>query len=643
MIVTLPSGDKKEFDSPKTGLDIAQTISRSLAKKAVALKIDGQIVDLMTSVNRDAAIEIVTASSAEGLEVMRHSCAHLMAQAVQEIFENVQVTIGPVIDNGFYYDFATSTPFTEGDLEKIEKHMHAVAKRRLPIERHHISRKDAVELFKGMKEEYKVKIISSIGDEEQLSFYKQGDFIDLCRGPHVPNTSFLKHFKLMKVAGAYWRGDHSQAQLQRIYGTLWESEDSLKQYLQNIEMAKERDHRLLGAQMNLFHQQEEAPGTIFWHEQGWTLFDLIQKKIVEFLGEAYSEVKTPMLVDRTLWQQSGHWDMFQENMFSFEKEEKLYAVKPMNCPCHVQIYKQKLHSYKDLPIRLSEFGSCHRYEPSGALHGIMRLRHFTQDDGHIFCTPEQILEEVKQFNTLLFKVYQWFGFNDVSVKLSTRPEKRVGSDDLWDKAEQALEQALVSSKLNFEVQEGEGAFYGPKIEFILTDCLSRQWQCGTIQLDFSMPIKLGATYIDTDGQKQHPVMIHRAILGSIERFIGILLEHYGGRLPIALAPTQVVVMPISEKFNAYASDIKAQLKQMGLRVKIDERNEKVGYKIREWTMKKIPYFVIVGQKEYEASSVSLRHYQGGVLNNLSVDQAYRSILASSPCAKTNIESENVSK
>ena len=625
MLITFPSGDKKEFPTSTTGYEIAKSISRSLAKQAVGMRLNGKIVDLHTTITEDSTVELLTPKNPEGLEILRHSCAHLMAQAVQEIFEDVQVTIGPVIENGFYYDFATKTPFTEEDLQKIEAQMKEVASRKLDIERHHISRDEAVKLFKSMNEDFKVDIIASIEANEQLSFYKQGNFIDLCRGPHIPNTSFLKHFKLMKVAGAYWRGDQSNQQLQRIYGTCWANEADLKNYITKLELAKERDHRLIGPQMGLFHLQEEAPGTIFWHEQGWTLFETIQRKISEFLGDDYHEVKTPMLIDRTLWEKSGHWAMFKENMFSFEKEEKQYAVKPMNCPCHVQIYKQKLHSYKDLPLRLCEFGSCHRYEPSGALHGLMRLRHFTQDDGHVFCTPSQILQEVKDFNEMLFRVYKWFGFEKVMIKLSTRPEKRVGSDELWDKSEESLKEALESAGIEYELQEGEGAFYGPKIEFVLTDCLDRHWQCGTVQLDFSMPEKLGATYIDAQGQKVHPVMIHRAILGSIERFIGILLEHYGGRLPIELAPTQCVVLPVSEKFSDYARKVKKALSSKGMRVKIDLRNEKVGYKIREWTLKKAPYFIIVGEKEVESSTVSLRHYQGQSFNELDIDQCVEKI------------------
>ena len=626
MLITFPSGDKKNFESGVTGLDIAQSISRSLAKQAVGMRLNGTIVDLLTCVSCDSTVEIITQSMPEGLEIIRHSCAHLMAQAVQELFSDVQVTIGPVIENGFYYDFATKNPFTENDLEKIEERMKEVASRKLDIQRHHIDRDDAVNLFKEMKEDFKVEIISSIDTKEQLSFYKQGDFIDLCRGPHVPNTSFIKYFKLMKVAGAYWRGDHKNEQLQRVYGTCWSKEADLKSYLKKLEMAKERDHRIIGAQMELFHLQDEAPGTIFWHESGWTLFELIQRKIVKFLDDEYKEVKTPMLIDRTLWEKSGHWAMFQENMFSFDKEEKQYAIKPMNCPCHVQIFKQKLHSYRDLPLRMSEFGSCHRYEPSGALHGLMRLRHFTQDDGHIFCTPEQILTEVKTFNSLLYKVYKSFGFNTIMVKLSTRPDKRVGDDALWDQAEQALKEALTHSQIDFEIQEGEGAFYGPKIEFVLTDCLDRHWQCGTVQLDFSMPNKLGATYIDQQGQKKHPVMIHRAILGSIERFIGILIEHYAGRLPVDIAPIQCVVIPVSEKFVHYAQQVKKQLKDTGLRLKIDTRNEKIGYKIRDWTLKKAPYFVIVGEKELASSTVTLRHFKGESSHDLTINDCVDMIL-----------------
>ncbi|NBW57009.1 threonine--tRNA ligase [bacterium] len=617
--VTLADGQQRIFDQPLTAAALAQQISMRLAKEAVAVKINGVSRDLSTLIDTDCAVEIILPDSLEGVDVLRHSAAHLMAQAVQEIFPGTQVTIGPVIEHGFYYDFDVSQPFNEEDLPLIEKKMHEIAARNLTVSRRELTRLEAISLFKSMGEYYKVEIIESISGDEILSCYQQGDFIDLCRGPHVPNTSFIKHFKLMKVAGAYWRGDHHNKMLQRIYGVCFAKKSDLEQHLFQIEEALKRDHRVWGKRLELFHMQEEAPGMVFWHEQGWTLFRLIENIMRQAIAEDYLEIKTPQIVDRNLWELSGHWEMYRQNMFQTEVENRQYAIKPMNCPCHVQVFNQKLHSYRDLPLRLAEFGSCHRYEPSGALHGIMRVRNFVQDDAHIFCTEDQILEEVVRFNRLLRHVYKTFGFETILIKLSTRPEKRVGSDDLWDKAERSLADALEHEGLIYEIQPGEGAFYGPKIEFQLQDCLGRKWQCGTVQLDFSLPRRLGATYIDSDGQRQHPVMIHRAVLGSLERFIAILIEHHAGALPLNLSPTQFVVLPISEKHRDHATLLLKKLQENHFRSKIDLRNEKIGYKIREYVLKKIPYLIIIGDQEVSTNTLSLRNRAGEQIQGLSWD------------------------
>jgi len=552
--------------------------------------------------------------------VIRHSTAHLLAQATQQIYPKAQVTIGPVIDNGFYYDFAYKEGFSEQDLAKIEKKMNAIVKQNLPIERMEMTREDAIEFFKSMGEHYKAEIIESIPTNEVLSLYKQGDFVDLCRGPHVPSTSKLKAFKLMKLAGAYWRGDSNNEMLQRVYGTAWENKDDLAAHLHRLEEAEKRDHRKIGKLQNLFHTQEEAPGMVFWHPKGWTLYQIIVQYMSQvFKDNGYHEVHTPEVMDRTMWEKSGHWDKFGDAMFTTSSENRDYAVKPMNCPGHVQIYNQGLKSYRDLPLRLAEFGSCHRNEPSGTLHGIMRVRNFVQDDAHIFCTVDQIQSEVSAFIDLTFKVYKHFGFENIDIKLSTRPEKRVGSDAVWDQAEAALAEALDAKGINWELQEGEGAFYGPKVEFVLKDCLDREWQCGTIQADFSMPDRLDAHYIAEDGSKQIPVMLHRVIVGSIERFTGILIEHYEGAFPSWLAPIQAVIINISQKQEEYTKNVEINLKNQGLRVISDLRNEKIGFKIREHSMQRYPYILVVGDREQENNQVSVRRRGGEDLGSMSLE------------------------
>jgi threonyl-tRNA synthetase len=590
-----------------------------LHQSPVAYQSAEGLIDLsLAPENRDKSLEVY-AHSAQGLDVLRHSCTHLMAQAIKELYPQAQLAIGPVIENGFYYDFDLDHQLSENDFEKIEKKMKEIAKRNLSVSRKELSRQEAIDLFRVRGEGYKIKIIEDLADETIFSSYQQGDFIDLCRGPHVPSTGYLKHFKLMKLSGAYWKADASQKMLQRLYGTCFSTHQELEDYLICLEEAQKRDHRLLGQRLELFHIQEEAPGMVFWHPKGWTLFRLVEEAIRKFLDTDYQEVRTPQVVNRSLWEKSGHWSMFSQNMFQTQIDEDFYAIKPMNCPCHVQIFKQKIHSYRDLPLRLAEFGSCHRYEPSGALHGLMRLRNFTQDDAHIFCTEEQILPEVSRFNALLKNVYQAFGFDKVAVKLSTRPENRVGTEEQWDKAEKALAEALSRDGMAFDVLEGEGAFYGPKIEFQLKDSLGRTWQLGTIQLDFSMPARLGAVYIDSQGQKQHPVMIHRAILGSIERFIAILLEHYAGSLPYQWSPVQVMILPISEKHRPYGEKIHNFLKSQGVRVETDLRNEKIGYKIRDHILKKVPFMILAGDKEEHSDTVSIRLRSGETVNDVHFD------------------------
>ncbi len=619
-VITLPDGSQRQFEQPVTVLDVAQSIGSGLAKATIAGKVNGKLVDASTLIDGDASLQIITDKDDEGLEVIRHSTAHLLAQAVKALFPSAQVTIGPVVENGFYYDFAYERPFTPEDLKAIEKKMQQLASENLEIKRAVKTRDDAVKFFKDLGEAYKAEIIESIPANEALSLYSQGDFTDLCRGPHVPSTGKLKAFKLMKIAGAYWRGDSNNEMLQRIYGTAWGDKKALKAYLHRLEEAEKRDHRKLGKALGLFHSQEEAPGMVFWHDKGWVIYQQVEQYIRAKLRlNGYGEVKTPQVVDRSLWEKSGHWDKFGEMIFTTHSENRDYAVKPMNCPCHIQIYNQGLKSYRDLPIRMAEFGSCHRNEPSGTLHGLMRVRNFVQDDAHIFCTEEQIQDEVSAFIDLLFEVYKDFGFDDIIIKLSTRPENRVGDDAVWDKAEQALEQALNAKKLDWELQPGEGAFYGPKIEFSLKDCIGRVWQCGTIQVDFSMPGRLDATYIAEDGSRQTPVMLHRAILGSLERFIGILIEHYAGTFRLWLAPVQVVVMNIADRQAEYCRQIVQELEKQGFRVKIDLRNEKIGFKIREHSMQRVPYLLIIGDKELDEKTITVRTQKGDNLGSMSID------------------------
>jgi threonyl-tRNA synthetase len=618
--ITLPDGSKREFDAPVTVLQVAESIGPGLAKAALAGRVDGTLVDVSHLIEQDASLAIVTARDAEGLEVIRHSCAHLMANAVQNLFPGAQVTIGPVIENGFYYDFAFERPFTPEDLEAIEKEMERLAEQNIPVQRSLMSRDDAVAMFEAMGEKYKVEIIQSIPSEQGLSFYRQGEFIDLCRGPHVPSTGHIKAFKLMSVAGAYWRGDSKNAMLQRIYGTAWGDKKALKEYLHLLEEAERRDHRKIGRKLDLFHFQEEAPGMVFWHPKGWTIYQVIKRYMQDLWREnGYQEINTPQLVDYTLWEKSGHAAKFKEEMFSVESDSRMYAIKPMNCPCHVQVFNQGLKSYRELPLRLAEFGACHRYEPSGSMHGLMRVRSFTQDDAHIFCAREDIQSEVANFIALVEKVYNDFGFDDVSLKLSTRPENRVGADELWDEAEKALETALNNTGKPWDLQPGEGAFYGPKIEFTLKDCMGRNRQCGTIQVDFSMPGRLGAEYVAEDNTRQTPVMLHRAIFGSFERFIGILIEHYEGSFPTWMAPLQAVVLNITDKQAAYCESIVKALQNKGFRVEADLRNEKIGFKIREHTIQRVPYLLVAGDKEVEAGTIAVRDRSGKDLGVLSLD------------------------
>ncbi len=619
--ITLPDGAVREFADSVTVLDVAKNISSGLAKATLAGVVDGKLVDASFTLTTDSKLQLITDKDSEGLEVIRHSTAHLLAQAVKQLYPTAQVTIGPVIDNGFYYDFSFERPFTPEDLVAIEKKMANLVDQNIQVERVEMTREDAIKYFDSIGEKYKVEIISSIPAGEVISLYKQGDFIDLCRGPHVPSTSKLKAFKLMKVAGAYWRGDSNNEMLQRIYGTAWRNKDELKEYLHMLEEAEKRDHRKIGKQLDLFHLQEEAPGMVFWHPKGWAIWQTIEQYIRKELDkDGYKEIKTPQVVDKILWEKSGHMQNYGENMFLTSSENRDYAVKPMNCPCHVLVFNQGLKSYRDLPLRLAEFGSCHRNEPSGALHGIMRVRGFVQDDAHIFCTDEQIGSEAAKFIDLTYRVYQKFGFDKVDLKLSTRPEKRVGADELWDSAEAALAKALDDKGLPYTLQPGEGAFYGPKIEFALKDCLGREWQCGTLQLDFNLPERLGASYIAEDGSKKIPVMLHRAALGSLERFIGVLIEHYAGNLPFWLAPVQAVVLNISEKQNDYANEVYDNLRNAGVRAEIDLSNEKIGYKIRQQSMQKVPYLLVIGDNEMQNNQVTVRKQDGTDLGAMTLDE-----------------------
>jgi len=619
--ITLPDGSQRPFDHPVSVLDVAADIGPGLAKATLAGRVNDVLVDASYIINDDSTLAIITERDEDGLEIIRHTSAHLLAQAVQQLYPEAQVTIGPVIENGFYYDFAYEPGFGPDDLLAIEKRMKEIVKQDLPVVRSVMSREEAIPFFLEKGEKYKAELIEAIPRGEELSLYQQGDFIDLCRGPHVPSTGKLKSFKLMKLAGAYWRGDSNNEMLQRIYGTAWSNKKDLKAYLHRLEEAEKRDHRRLAGQLDLFHSQPEAPGMVFWHANGWTLYQQVEQYIRGVLTEnGYGEVKTPQVVDRVLWEKSGHWEKFRDDMFVTESEKRTYAIKPMNCPCHVQIFNQGLKSYRDLPLRMAEFGSCHRNEPSGTLHGLMRVRSFTQDDAHIFCTEDQIQSEVSAFIDLLYQVYRDFGFEEVIIKLSTRPEKRVGSDADWDKAEHSLEKALNNKKLEWDLQPGEGAFYGPKIEFSLKDCIGRVWQCGTIQVDFSMPGRLDAHYIAEDGSKQVPVMLHRAILGSLERFIGILIEEFAGAFPAWLAPTQIMVLPITDRNNEYVQKVENALCGGGFRAKSDLRNEKIGFKIREHTLQRIPYLLVVGDKEVENDTVAVRTRSGKDLGSMTLSQ-----------------------
>ncbi|MCL7751453.1 threonine--tRNA ligase [Guyparkeria hydrothermalis] len=619
--ITLPDGSQRTFDHPVSLMEVAADIGPGLAKAAVAGKIDGKLVDLSRTVEDDADIAIVTAKDQEGVEIIRHSTAHLMAQAVKQLYPEAQVTIGPVIDQGFYYDFAFDRPFNDEDLEKIETRMRELASEGDELERRVIERDDAVRFFKDLGEDYKVEIIKDIPGEEQLTLYTQGDFTDLCRGPHVPHTNKLKAFKLLKVAGAYWRGDSDNEMLTRVYGTAFASDKELKRYLKQREEAEKRDHRRLGKQLDLFHFQDEAPGLVFWHPRGWAIWQVIESYMRDvYKRSGYAEIKCPQILDVSLWKKSGHWDNYQENMFFTESEKRTYAVKPMNCPGHVQVFNHGLHSYRDLPIRYGEFGSCHRNEPSGALHGILRVRGFTQDDGHIFCTEKQIEPEVRAFHGQALEVYDTFGFSDVQVKIATRPDKRMGADEVWDEAEEALRSALRAANVEWEELPGEGAFYGPKIEYHLSDAIGRTWQLGTIQVDFMMPERLGATYVDEHSERKHPVMLHRAIVGSMERFIGILIEHHAGQMPTWLAPVQAVTMGITDKHAEYVDAVAERLKAAGLRAQADLRNEKVGFKIREHTLERVPYLLVAGDREIDADSVSVRTRSGEDLGSIKVDE-----------------------
>ena len=605
--ITLPDGSRREFPGPVTVAEVAESIGSGLAKAALGGKVDGQLVDTSFRIEHPAQLAIVTAKDAEGLEMIRHSTAHLLAYAVKTLFPEAQVTIGPVIDNGFYYDFSYKRPFTPDDLVAIEKQMEALAAQDEPVVRRVLPRDEAVEYFKGLGEHYKAEIIASIPSNEDVSLYREGAFEDLCRGPHVPSTGKLRHFKLMKVAGAYWRGDHRNEMLQRIYGTAWATKEELRAYLTMLEEAEKRDHRRLGRELDLFHIDEHAPGTVFWHPKGWTVWQEVEQYMRRvYRDNGYHEVKGPQILDKTLWEKTGHWDKYRENMFVTESEKRDYALKPMNCPGHILIYKQGVKSYRDLPLRYGEFGNCHRNEPSGGLHGIMRVRGFTQDDGHIFCTEEMIQSEVAAFTKLLQKVYKDFGFSDIIYKLSTRPEARIGSEESWDKAEAALADGLRASGCEFTYLPGEGAFYGPKIEYTLKDALGREWQCGTIQVDPNMPERLDAEYVGEDGARHRPIMLHRAIVGSLERFIGILIEQHAGALPVWLAPVQVVVTGITDAQADYARNVAKTLRNQGFRVETDLRNEKITYKIREHSLQKLPYILVVGDKEREAGAVAVR-------------------------------------
>jgi len=623
-IITLPDGSKKVFENSVTILEIAQSIGAGLAKATIAGKVNDVLLDAKLPIKNDSKVVIITSKDKEGIEIIRHSFAHLIGHAVKQIYPNIKMAIGPVIEDGFYYDIYSEYRFTPEDLIKIEERINNLIKTNYDVEILQVSKEEAIKTFQERDETFKLRIIEEITDEGLINLYKHEEYIDMCRGPHVPNTRHLRHFKLLKLSGSYWRGDSENESLQRIYGTAWAKEKELNDYLKRIEEAEKRDHRKLGKQHSLFHIQEESPGMIFWHPNGLIIYQVLENYIRGILKKNnYLEIKTPQAVDKSLWEKSGHWEKFREDMFTTASENRTYAIKPMNCPCHIQVFNQGLKSYKDLPIRLAEFGSCHRNEPSGALHGLMRVRNFTQDDAHIFCTEEQIQGEVSNFIDLVFEVYKTFGFDELIIKLSTRPEQRVGSEEIWDNSEAALKTALNNKNLEWELQPGEGAFYGPKIEFSLKDCLNRVWQCGTIQVDFSMPIRLDATFIDINNQKRNPVMLHRAILGSFERFIGILIEQYEAKFPIWLAPYQIIILSITDRNNQKCNEFNRILKNQGYRSKVDIRNEKIGYKIREATLGRIPLIAVIGDKEQEIDSVSLRALDGTNLGIFNLNNLYK--------------------
>jgi threonyl-tRNA synthetase len=621
--ITLPDGSVRRYQGPVTAAAIAADIGPELAKAALAARVDGKLKDLSATIDGDVKVEIMTARDPEALELLRHDAAHVMAEAVKEIYPETQVTIGPAIENGFYYDFSRPTPFTPEDLEAIEARMREIVDRDETITREVWDRDEAIEFFKGEGEHYKAEIIAELPTDEEITLYRQGVFVDLCRGPHLPSTGRLgKAFKLMKLAGAYWRGDSRNEMLQRIYGTAWADEADLKAYLERLDEAERRDHRRLGREMGLFHLQEEAAGSIFWHPKGWTLYRTIMSYVRNRLARAgYVEVNTPQLVERSLWEASGHWEKFRDHMFTAESEDRVLAIKPMNCPCHVQIFRQGVKSYRDLPLRMAEFGCCHRNEPSGALHGLMRVRAFIQDDAHIFCTEDQITSETQAFCDLLLSIYKDFGFEDIAVRFSDRPPVRAGSDEVWDRAEAALGQAVAAVGLDYTLDPGEGAFYGPKLDFVLRDAIGREWQCGTLQVDFVLPGRLDATYVGEDGERHHPVMLHRAILGSLERFIGVLIEHFAGRFPLWLAPLQAVVATITRDADAYAGEVIAALGAAGLRAELDLRNEKIGYKVREHSVAKVPVILVIGKREADERTVTLRRLGGKEQEVLALEEA----------------------
>ncbi|MED5491613.1 MAG: threonine--tRNA ligase [Pseudomonadota bacterium] len=638
-VITLPDGSQRNFDNPVTVSEVAQSIGAGLAKATIAGKVDGRLVDACDLIEQDASLQIITAKDEEGVEIIRHSCAHLIGHAVKQLYPTAKMVIGPVIDDGFYYDISYERPFTPDDMAAIEKRMAELIATDYDVIKKVTPRDEVIKVFESRGEEYKLRLVEDMPDEKEMGLYYHEEYVDMCRGPHVPNTRFLKAFKLTRISGAYWRGDAKNEQLQRIYGTAWADKKQLAAYIQRMEEAEKRDHRKIGKRLDLFHTQEEAPGMVFWHPNGWSIYQVLEQYMRKVQVDAgYKEIKTPQVVDRVLWERSGHWEHYAANMFTTESESRDYAVKPMNCPCHIQVFNQGLKSYRELPLRLAEFGSCHRNEPSGSLHGLMRVRGFTQDDAHIFCTDEQVKKEAADFIALTLKVYRDFGFDDVELKLSTRPESRVGDDALWDQAEKGLEDALNEAGLEWDLQPGEGAFYGPKIEFSLRDCIGRVWQCGTLQLDFMLPGRLGAQYVAEDGARKTPVMLHRAILGSFERFIGILIEHYAGDFPAWLAPTQAAVLNITDNQAAFCAEVEKTLNESGYRAVADLRNEKIGFKIREHTLHKTPYLLVVGDREVESQTVAVRTREGKDLGSMSITE-FTAFLDSAIAQRGRLNSE----